>query len=469
MGMVNMSDTLGKVNPRELALDIIIEVLERGGYCNKALDDTFRRYQALTKQNRSFISRLCQGCVERCITLDYIIMKYSKVPVKKQKVLIRNVLRMTAYQLVYMNQVTDFAACSEGVKLVRKRGLSGLAGFVNAVSRSIARECASLPGIPEMMDKKQRLVIEYSMPEWIIDKWAETYSIEEIEGALTFFLEEKDTCIRCNESIALPQEQKNMLVSAGVDVRESMYNSDCFRISGYDTLFSLEGFCKGAFTVQDESSAMVARVADVKPGNVILDICAAPGGKSLHLADRLKVLESGKYSGKHGKVISCDISEQKLLKIRENVERCGFDNIELMINDAVLLNKEFTGCADIVIADLPCSGLGIIGKKPDIKYRLTPEKLDELGMLQRKMLVNAVQYLKPDGILVFSTCTVSREENEDNVEFLCRESGMETISLDDCLPGEFCDDMTAAGMLRLFPGKYDTDGFFISKLRRRKV
>ncbi len=480
-----------KINTREVALDIISEVVSGDAYVNKTVEAHLRRYPGMGKADRAFVTRLATGTVERRITLDYVIGLYADTPVNKQKPLIRNILRMTAYQLIYMD-VSDYAACDEAVKLTKKKGKGALAGFVNAVSRNIAKNKAVVFAGLEGMDPKEALRVKYSMPEFLTELFLENFGEEDTKTAFEYFLGENRTTVRCNESRTAPEELKESLEKDCGKVTDCGCLGTCFKIEGYDTLLSLRAFASGECQVQDESSALVGTVAGIKAGDTVLDLCAAPGGKTIHAADILKLREhiddeeesvrgddlsaeaTADYAvdtrmedtAGRGKVISCDISEKKLSLIRENVLRCGFDNIEVMVNDAEEFREEFSECADVVLADLPCSGLGIIGKKPDIKYHVTREGIESLAALQKRMLVNAARYVKPGGTLIFSTCTLTKEEDEENVDFIVKETGLKPVSLDDSLPEHLHSAGTARGMLKLLPGKYGTDGFFISKFKR---
>ncbi|MBP5159107.1 MAG: 16S rRNA (cytosine(967)-C(5))-methyltransferase RsmB [Lachnospiraceae bacterium] len=475
-----------KTNTREVALDILSEVFDKDAYVNKTVEAHLRRYPGMSRADRAFVTRLSTGTTERKITLDYVIGLYADVPVNKQKPLIRTVLRMTAYQLLYMD-VSDYAACDEAVKLVRKRGKGALSGFVNAIARKMAKNkeevLSSIENLEagQGMDEVRALSVKYSVPEFLCELFLENFGNEDTKRAFAYFLDENRTSIRCNLSRTTPEELKESLEKDGAFVEPGRCLKTCFKIEGYDTLPALSAFASGKCQVQDESSALVGTIAGIRPGNTVLDICAAPGGKTIHAADLLKYEESsrarkedtaetegsaGSDEESAGVVISCDISERKLSLIRENILRCGFDNIDVMVNDAEEYREEFFECADVVLADLPCSGLGIIAKKPDIKYRTDREGIEALSALQKRMLINASRYVKPGGTLIFSTCTLTKEEDEENADFIVKETGLVPVSLDDCLPECLRSADTARGVLKLIPGKYGTDGFFISKFRK---
>ncbi len=445
------------INIRELVLGILMEVLEQDNYSNVVIHNTLMKYQYLEKQDRAFLSRLSEGCVERCIQLDYIIDSFSKVKVKKMKAPIRNILRMGVYQILYMNQVPDSAACNESVKLAQRKGFVSLKGFVNGVLRNVSRNKESLVFPDKQKEPKKYLEVMYSCPEWIVDLWLKEYSLEEVEEALKRFMEAKTTTIRCNTGRLTVDELKEKLVEEGITVEAGEYLPYALKIKDYNYLNRVAAFREGLFQVQDESSMLIAQAAGIKENDVIIDVCAAPGGKTTHCAELLK---------ETGNVISRDLTEYKVALIEENVERLGLSNVTAQVQDALELCKDDIGKADIVIADLPCSGLGVIGKKADIKYKTKPEDVESLGKLQREILAVVSQYVKPGGVLIYSTCTVNAVENLDNRNWILDNLDFEAESLDDYLPEALHEDTTKDGYLQLFPGKHKCDGFFVSRFRK---
>ena len=379
------------MNLRELALAILMEVTQNGEFSNKVLNQTLSKYQYLAKQDRAFLSRLTEGTIERMIEMDYIINQYSNVKVNKLKPVIRNILRLGVYQIKYMDQVPVSAACNESVKLATKKGFHNLKGFVNGVLRTISREVENIAYPSKIAQPISYLSVVYSMPEWIIRNWLEEFSFETIEKMLQCSLTERETTIRCNTNKTTTDELRKGLMSQGVLVGDGAYVEEALRISEYDSIQRLYGFTNGLFQVQDESSMMVAHAAGIKKDDLIIDVCAAPGGKSLHVAQLLEGT---------GNVIACDLTEYKVDLIKQNVERLGYTNVEPRVQDALDLDDTLIDKADVVIADLPCSGLGVIGKKNDIKYNITPEKQKDLAQLQRNILHVVQHYVKKGGALV---------------------------------------------------------------------
>jgi 16S rRNA (cytosine967-C5)-methyltransferase len=281
------------------------------------------------------------------------------------------------------------------------------------------------------------------------------YPFVSVEAMFAASLKEKETTIRCNRSRLSPSKLKEMLVAEGVTVEDSPYLDYAFKISNYDYLEKLEAFRLGFFTVQDVSSMLVCQAAGIREKYFVVDVCAAPGGKALHAAETA------------GKVSARDLTEYKIRLIDENITRLGINNVETKVWDATVPDPELYRQADIVIADLPCSGLGVIGKKSDIKYKLTQNQQKELVELQRTILSVVKEYVKPGGVLIYSTCTVNQEENIDNWDWFLKSYDFDAESLDPYLPTELKNEDTEKGYLQLIQGVHNTDGFFISRLRRK--
>lgn len=443
-----------EINDREIALDIVVEVMERGAFTHIVLRQALNQYGYLPRQERAFISRLSSGTIERTIELDYIINQFSKVSVKKMKPMIRNILRLTVYQLKYMDMVPQSAACNEAAKLAKRHGFSSLTGFVNGVCRNIARNI-------HQFDSYHRLELTYSMPDWILQEWRKTYSSEQIQtmlaGMYLRYEQEHEVCVRCNLSRQSQENIERSLRSQSVSVRRESDWAQVLYLSKFDRLEMLEAFQKGWIQPQSMGSALIGKVAAPKSGDFCMDVCAAPGGKSIHLADQMKDI---------GVVESRDISREKLKMIEENRMRCGFSCIRVLEADACVLDENYVEKADVVIADLPCSGLGVIGNKADIKYKMTPQKAAELAKLQRQILDVVWRYVKIGGVLIYSTCTIRGEENEENVEWFLKEHPFERIDFSELVPVSLRQPSLQQGMLQIVPGQGVEDGFFLAKLRR---
>lgn len=441
---------------RELLMQMLLSVSQEEHYSHLVLRDTLEKYQFLPKKDRAFITRVFEGTIENRIKIDYWIDQVSSVKVNKMKPVIREIIRSAVYQIVYMDSVPDSAACNEAVKLAQKKGFFSLKGFVNGVLRNISRIKDDLPLPPKSMPKAY-LSVCYSTPEWLVDKWIRAYGEETTETMLRDFLKERPTTVRLRTFATNTEQTEKLLKDDGVTVTKAPYVEAARYIEDYDYVPGLTAFREGRIQVQDVSSMLVSICADPQKGAAVLDLCAAPGGKSLHMADLLQGT---------GSVEARDLTDYKVELIRQNIERSGAINIEAVRHDATVFDRRLEEKYDIVLADVPCSGLGVIGKKTDIKYRMDPEKIRELVQLQRQILHNAASYVKPGGILMFSTCTVCEEENQQNVAWMTSHYPLHTESLDKWLPEELCSEETKNGMLQLLPGVHKADGFFLARLKK---
>lgn len=451
------------VNEREVVLDMLLSLRE-GKLSHTILKDTLDSYLYLDKSSRGFITRLYEGSIEKRLYLDFIIDGYSKTPVKKMKPIIMLLLEMAVYQLFFMDRVPDSAAINEAVKLAKKRGFTGLSGFVNGVLRNIARnkENIALP------DKNKELIkyleIKYSTPKAVVEHFINDYGSEKTEEILEAFEQKRPLTARVTKGDR--EELIKKLEGEGVKTGSDTIFPESVRILELDSLSYLESFEEGDFVIQDESSQFIGKIVSLPKGARVLDLCAAPGGKSLLFAEMEEVDE----------IISCDISESKTELIEENVRRIGASKIKTKVNDASLYNPDFVDGFDLVICDLPCSGLGVMGRKRDIKYNVSIDKIRELAILQKKILENAVRYVKKGGRLIYSTCTMTRAENEENFTFISEFKGFSSVDFSDKIrgyvdrykDGERLVNEAKKGFIRLIPGELGTDGFFVSEYMREE-
>ena len=444
---------------RELILGVLLEVTRDGEYSHIALRNVLSKYQYLDKKERSFITRVTEGTLEHMIEIDYIINQFSSVKVNKMKPVIRCIMRSAVYQLKYMDSVPDSAVCNEAVKLATKKGFHNLKGFVNGVLRNIARNLDKIE-YPSKENYEEYLSVKYSMPTWILNEWLGMFDKNTVECMLEDFLKEKPTTIRCNLNQCSVEELVETLQNEGVTVEKHPYLPYALWISGYDYLADLMSFQTGMFYVQDISSMLVAHLADPKKSNKVIDVCAAPGGKSIHVAELLKGT---------GQVEARDLTDYKVNLIRDNIERTQMQNMTAVRWDATVLDENAVGTADIVIADLPCSGLGVMGKKTDLKYKMTLESAKDLAALQKEILTKVQTYVKPEGTLLYSTCTIHARENMENVNwFLNQFPEFELVPIKNLLPEELRGSVEKEGCLQFLPGIHKSDGFFIAKFRKVK-
>lgn len=435
------------VNTRELILGILLEVEAEKNYSHLIIRSVLEKYQYLDKRERAFITRVSEGTIQRKIELDYIIDQFSKVKTKKMKPVIREILRMSVYQLKYMDAIPASAACNEAVKLAKRKGFASLGGFVNGVLRNISRNLTAITYPDEEKEPVRALSVCYSMPEWIVEQWLSDYGSARTKEILDASLTPAPLTIRTNLSRITPEALRERLAFEGVTVEpleKEKYPklSYAFAISGFDYLNGLSCFREGLFYVQDISSMLVAEYAAPKPGDVCLDVCAAPGGKSIHLAEKLDGT---------GRVVARDLSEQKVALIEENIARCGLKNITAECHDATVYDETQKEAADVLIADLPCSGLGVLRRKTDIKYRTSAADCAALAALQRQILSVVCDYVRPGGTLIYSTCTINRAENEENAAWFAAEHPQYEL----------------VAMQQMFPEEQAGDGFFIAKFKRK--
>lgn len=452
-------------NTRETAFGIIYKVLEEGEYSHVVLRQALLKEKDADKRDRAFVTRLSEGTIEHLLTIDYILNQLSKTPVKKMKPVIRTVLRLSVYQLLYMDSVPDSAVCNEAVKIVKAKGLHGLSGFVNGILRNVARRKEQWAQESFYPDKNkmpvQHLSIRYSMPEWLCEYFIKEYGFEKAEKIVEGSLRNPKTTIRSNTNKISAEELTDRLERQGIEVEKGVYAKDALYLSGYDALEKIPEFTEGLFQVQDESSMLVAQLAGLKKDDLVLDVCSAPGGKALHAANLLESLGGGT-------VISRDVSEKKTSLIKENANRLQAKSITIQVADATKTDDIMIEKADVVIADLPCSGIGIMAKKPEIRYRMTKENQKELVKLQKEMLAVVHRYVKPGGILMYSTCTINKEENEEQVKEICEKYGFMPAMEENLVPETLKEDVKEGAYIQLLPGIHACDGFFIARLKRVK-
>lgn len=445
------------VNIREIVFSLLEETEKENTPCQTAIHRALMKYQYLDKKDRSFISRVTRGTIEYQLYLDMVISQFSTVKLTKMKPVILRILRMSAYQILKMDSVPSHAACNEAVKLAVNHGFRGLKGYVNGVLRNIDRHRDAIQIPDEKTEPVKYLSVMYSMPAWIVSRWLEAYDVQTVKGMLEASLSEQLVTVRVNtQKISREDFFKRLEKENGhMKAAPGYYTDFSVRLSGYDYLTGLSVFKEGLCYVQDESSMLAGVLAGIRPGDKVLDICAAPGGKSMNAALLGGIVEAR------------DVSFAKVAKIQENLDRTKISGISAAVSDGTVFDASAEMSADVVIADVPCSGLGIVGKKADIKYRIKPKDIDALVALQRKILTNAWRYVRPGGTLIYSTCTVSYAENEAQVQWLKDNFPLEAVDIRERLPEGISCETAKQGYIQLIPGRCACDGFFIAKLRRQ--
>lgn len=424
-----------KVNLRNIVLSMLVESLDGKGFSHILVNDVFSKNN-LDENDRAFVSRLYLGTLEQVVYLDYTLGRYSRMRLEKMKPVIKNILRLSLYQMFFMDAVPDHAAINEGVNLAKLRGFGSLQGFVNGILRAVQRDGAPKE-VPDF--------VKFSTPKWLYDFLVEQDGKEMAEAFLANANETKEfVSVRLNLQKKEKEEIITILKEDGCEVKEYDCLYEAVGIKGFSNLTSLSAYKQGLFFVQNISSMYIANViagyTDKNQVKVIIDTCAAPGGKSLHLAEKFS--ESA--------VIARDVSEAKVKLIEENVKRMGYVNVTSQVFNALKIDEAMLKKADVVVADLPCSGLGVIGNKPDIKHRLKIEDLESLAKLQRDILASVQTMVSENGLLCFSTCTVNKGENEENVKWFTGKYPFELICEKKFYPQD----------------EDDFDGFYIALLRR---
>lgn len=418
------------MNGREAALKVLYEIDKNGAYCDKALKNQLEKCE-VSDNDKRLASELVYGVTDKRRRLDYIIENYSSQKLKKLSVWILNILRMGVYQILFLDKIPGSAAVNESVKLARRYGHNASAGFVNAVLRTVARE-----GDVRYTDND--IAIYYSVPDWLDSMLAGMYGREKTVKMYEAFSKPSTTTVRVNTLKAQPFEVKESLSEGGVHVMGTEYD-DMLEISDFGDISKLPQYLDGLITPQDISAYRVCTVLRPKPGERIIDMCAAPGGKTTHIAQ---------LCGNDAEITAFDIYSHKLDIINNNCRRLGITCVKTELSDGTVYNEKYAAAADRVLADVPCSGLGVIGKKFDIKWSRSPEGIDELIKIQNKIIANAGAYLKPGGVLVYSTCTLNKNENEEVARRFARENSYEITFEETIMP---------------YSG---SDGFYICKMRK---
>ncbi len=420
-----------KISPRGLAVRALCRVDADGAYSNITLNSLFREYE-LSREDKALCTSIFYGTLDRKITIDFILKQFIKTGFNKIKPFTMNVLRSAVYQMKYMDKIPDSAAVNEAVKLVKASKESYGAGFVNGVLRNITRSEIKLPSGNSAYD----MMVRYSCPEWIVNILVNDLSVETAEQFLKETLLPPPTYIRVNTRKISALELCELLSAENVDAVITN-TENALEIRGYSSIDGLKAYKQGLFHVQDISCQRAISMLDINNNDRVLDMCSAPGGKAFTAAT----------SADNISIVALDFYAQRVELIKAGAERLGFENICTEISDASVF-KEGLGEFDKIICDVPCSGLGVLRRKPDIKYR-KPDNFDELNQLQKKILINADRYLKRGGRLLYSTCTLCKRENEQVVStFLHTHNNYELLEAKTFLPQNDASDGFFAAVLQ---------------------
>lgn len=434
---------------RQIAFEILNKIQRDNSYSNLALDSVLEKIQADINDKR-FISAIVYGVVERKITLDYELSLYLSQPLKKLKPQVLTILRMGAYQLLFMDKIPSSAAINESVKLTKNNQAAFASGLVNAVLHKIDRNGLKLPD----EGAKNYRSVKYSCPDWLISMWDKAYGRENTDKILEASFGSVETVIKVNTLKTDCDNLIERLSEEGILSRKCDIVSNALVIENGGALHRTKAYTDGLFHVQDTASQLCCKSLDVREGDTVLDICSAPGGKSFTLAEMMN---------NKGKIYSFDVYDHRLKLIDSGARRLGISCISTMKNDGAIFNSDIP-FADRILCDVPCSGLGVIRKKPEIRYKDSAE-VDNLPELQYSILCTSAKYLKNEGVLVYSTCSLNPEENEKIVErFLSEHNEFISIRVLDGVAryGENTD------FISLMPHIHNCDGFFIAAIKKIK-
>ncbi len=441
---------------RELAVEILLKVETRKAYADILLDHLLKR-TALPARDRALLTQLVYGTLRWRGRLDWHLDRSLSRSLAGTKPYLRNLLRLTLYQLLFLDRVPDYAAVNEAVELAKRHGGGKAGGLVNAVARALLREKESQePGLKG--DRVSRLSVFWSHPEWLVKKWSDYFGPDETEALLEANNQESFLTLRANRLKGDRAGLIELLRAEGFDAEPAAWAPQGIRLKQGSAADRLPGFEQGLFQIQGEASQLIGYILDPRPGERIFDGCAAPGGKTTHIAELME---------DQGEIIATDLSAQGLEKLKQNVRRLAVTSVKPFLVDLGRgLTEALAAPYDRILVDAPCSGLGTLRSHPEAKWHREERDIRRLSKLQKKLLGRAAGYLKPGGTLVYSTCTLTREENEEVVEnFLDREKNWALEGVEGYLPKE-ARGLTRGRYFLALPHKHDTDGFFAARMRK---
>ncbi len=458
MKRARASKSTGLKGCRELAVEILRNVEARKAYADLLLDHALKT-NLLSNEDRALLTQLVYGALRWRGKIDWTLSRLLSRPLSETDSYLKNLLRLTLYQMLFLNKVPDYAAVNEGVELAKRYGGKTAAGLINAVARRLLREKDKLAKQDIGGDAAARLAVAGSHPEWLVRRWLAYFGAGETEALLKANNAEAPLVLRTNR---LKTDRASLIEkfrAASFDAMPAPYAPEAIRLRGGAAIDRLPGFAEGLFMVQGEASQLACLLLDPKPGQRILDACAAPGGKATHLAEMME---------DRGEVVAIDVSARGIAKVKQNIRRLGLKSIRPVHADAA---QELTGAPalpyDRILADVPCSGLGTLRSHPEAKWHKTESDIERLSRAQQKILSHISLYLKPGGVLVYSTCTLTEEENERVVEqFLERQQKFTLESAAEFLP-ESAWRMVRGKYFLALPHRDDTDGFFAARMRKR--
>lgn len=445
------------INPREIAMKILLDININKAYSNIEINKYL--YKNMDSRDENLIRELVYGVLENLIYIDYIIKKASKIRFSKIHNTILEILRIGIYQLVFMDRIPTSAAVNESVNLAKEHGHKGTIGFVNGLLREVSRNKKKYLTI-DTKDKSEEISIIYSHPKFLVDKWIDEFGLEFTEALCKANNSRPKLNIRVNTLKISKHSLINKLKEKAFQIEEGNYSEDCLIIENPYRINETDEYIQGLFTIQDESSMLVTQIMDPKENSKVLDLCSAPGGKATHIGQKMN---------NKGYIQSRDIHKHKLSLIKANADRLGIKIIETEVFNALTLDNSSFGKFDYCLLDAPCSGLGVIRRKPEIKLNKNENDIKLLAETQYGMISIAKNYIKVGGVLIYSTCTIMKEENIMVIQrFLKNNKNFSLVSIVDKINYRKNLDTLDKGYIQLFPNIHGTDGFFIAKLIKER-
>ncbi|MCC3867312.1 16S rRNA (cytosine(967)-C(5))-methyltransferase RsmB [Terrisporobacter mayombei] len=439
------------MNAREIAYKVLLDIEKNKNYSNMSINKHFKDVK-LSNQDRGLATEIIYGVIENKYYIDYMIDKLSKVKTNKMEIYVKTLLRMGIYQIMFLNSISDYAAVNETVNLAKKKN-SKVSGFINGILRNVIRQKETIGEI-KVKDDIDYLAIKYSYDKWMIRNWVIHFGKEFTEELLEANSQRPSIYLRTNSLKITRDELIEKLEKQNIKAHKVNVVDEAIKVENLKDIENNTLYKEGLFTVQDISSMLVGKVMNPKEKSLVLDVCSAPGGKTTHMATLMN---------NTGQVVSRDIYEHKLKLIKASCKRLNLTNVDAQEYDGLSLDKDSIGKFDYVLADVPCSGLGIIRRKPEIKYK-EKEEFRDLPPIQKKILENASKYVKKGGTLIYSTCTIQDSENIDVInEFLQKNKNFELAPINEV---KVDLDNQEKGYMKIYPNVHEMDGFFISKLIR---
>ncbi|WP_156417449.1 16S rRNA (cytosine(967)-C(5))-methyltransferase RsmB [Paenibacillus etheri] len=443
---------------RDIALDILVKVEQQGAYSNLLLNSSLQK-SALSREDAGLVTELVYGTISRMNTLDYVLEEFVSKGIAKLQPWVRNLLCLSLYQIMYLDRIPSHAAVNEAVNIAKKKGHQGISGMVNGVLRSVLR-AGDLPVIPDGLSPAKRISIQYSHPLWLVKRWITEYGADTAESICAANNEPPAVSVRVNTTMISREALLSQMIEQGLQASASEVSPYGIVVKGGGNLALSSWYRDGYLSVQDESSMLVAEAVAPEPGMKVLDCCAAPGGKTAHMGELMK---------DEGSIFANDLHPHKAKLISDQAARLGLDSVVTGSADALELEHTLEHQSfDRILLDAPCSGLGVIRRKPDLKWRKQPEDVASVASLQGQLLQSVSKLLKPGGVLVYSTCTTEQTENSEVVAaFLKQNPDFTSITFTSPLWDRMEGTALAEGEgIQLLPHHYGSDGFYISMLQR---